>query len=117
MDLGQFWTWEGPLIRLTKIKRQHNTALEHTALIVKIEGYLTQSTLQVVDQALTSYKEQKITAVYFDADGLVSVDRRALEAARLRFPDDLTITFHTSRIALQQLLKSCGLEVAEHPLD
>jgi hypothetical protein len=99
------------LIRLTEIKRQDSQ------LVVKIEGYLTDSTLQVVDQALTTYKDQQITAVYFDADGLVSVDRRALEAAQIRFPTGLAITFHTSRIALQQLLKSCGLDVAEYSLD
>lgn len=99
------------MIRLTEIKRQDDQ------LVVKIEGNLTTSTLQVVEQALITYKEQRITAVYFDADGLVSVDRRALETARTRFPDGLAITFHTSRIALQQLLKSCGLTVAEYSLD
>lgn len=93
------------MIRLTELEATEQ------AVTVKIEGYLTEATLQVLDQALSSYQERRLTEVRLMADGLLSVDRRALEQGKKRFPQGLKVTFHTSRIALHYLLESCGLEV------
>ncbi len=93
------------MIRLTELDRQDR------ALVVKIEGYFTVATLQILDQALVNYQARDLEMICFEVNGLISVDRYALEMARDRFPRDLAISFKTRRIALQQLLDSCGLKV------
>jgi hypothetical protein len=93
------------MIRLTELERREATA------VVKAEGSLTASTLQVLEQALAEYQQQGISEVQLWADGLLSVDQMALEKARQRFPAGLEISFHTSRLVLQKLLENCGVHV------
>jgi hypothetical protein len=97
------------MIRLTELETTEQV------VTVKIEGYLTEATLQVLEEALSSYQQRSLTEVRLMADGLLSVDRRALERGKKRFPQGLKVVFHTSRIALQYLLESCGLEVVLTP--
>ncbi len=89
------------------------TELERTALraVVKIEGYLTESTLPVLVQTLAEYQQTGIRQVQFLADGLLLIDPVALEQALPHFPPDLQLSFHTSRLVVKQLLEDRGLRV------
>lgn len=89
------------------------TELECTAprAVVKIEGYLTESTLLVVVQALAEYQQGGIQEVQFMADGLHLIDPVALEQTLPHFPPSLQISFHTSRLVIGQMLADRGLTV------
>ncbi len=93
------------MIRLTELASTDQT------ITVKIEGYLTESSLQVLDNVLADYAQRGMREVHLMADGLLSVDSHALQGRQDHFPQDLSLSFYTSRIALQHLLHSCGLEV------
>ena len=93
------------MIRLTEL------TLTDQVVRVKIEGYLTEASLKVLDEMLVEYAQRDIRQVHFMADGLLSVDRHALRECQDRFPQALDLSFYTSRIALQHLLHSCGFEV------
>jgi hypothetical protein len=82
--------------------------------VVKAEGSLTASTLQVLEQSLAEYQQQGVQEVQLWADGLLSIDQLALEKARQRFPAGLAISFHTSRLVMQKLLENCGATVILH---
>lgn len=93
------------------------TELEGTAprAVVKLEGYLTESTLQVLVQALAEYQQAGIGQVQLLADGLQLIDPMALEQALPRFPPGLQLSFHTSRLVVRQLLEDRGLKVVFGP--
>lgn len=93
------------MIRLTELDQQDQV------LNVKIEGHFTAATLQILGQALVNYQARNLEMICCEVNGLISVDRYALEKARDRFPHGLEISFKTRRIALQQLLNSCGFKV------
>lgn len=93
------------MIRLTELERTAHT------VVVKIEGYLIEATLQVVLQTLVEYQEAGIQEVQFMADGLHLIDPLALEQALPRFPRNLRISFYTSRLVVKQLLEDRGLTV------
>lgn len=93
------------MIRLTELECTERLA------VVKIEGQLTEASFQVFEQSLVEYRRRGMEEVRFMADGLLHIDRRALELIRPRLPTGLRFSFHTSRIALQKMLESCGLEV------
>lgn len=93
------------MIRLTELECTNQLA------VVKIEGQLTETSFQVFGQSLVDYQRRGIEEVRFMADGLLSIDRRALDHARPHFPEQVKFSFHTSRIALQQVLAGCDLEV------
>ncbi|MBI2502634.1 MAG: hypothetical protein HYW07_05305 [Candidatus Latescibacteria bacterium] len=96
------------MIRLTELERRSQ------AVVVKVEGSLTASTLQVLEQSLAEYQQQGVREVQLWADGLLSVDQLALEKAQQRFPAGLDISFHTSRLVMQKLLENCGATVVFH---
>ena len=93
------------MIRLTELERTAPRA------VVKIEGYLTESTLLVLTQALAEYQQAGIRQVQLMADGLQLIDPVALEQALPRFPPDLQLSFRTSRLVVKQLLEDRGLTV------
>lgn len=89
------------------------TELEYGAsrVLVKIEGELTEGTLGLLAENLGEYRRGGLSEVCLQVDGVVSLDHRALQQHRPRFPADLRLVFHTSRLALQKALEGCGLEV------
>ncbi len=93
------------MIRLTELE------LKDREVTIKIEGYLTEASLKVLEDVLAEYAQRKILQVRLMADGLLSVDRHALQGRTDGFPHGLSLHFYTSRIALQHLLHSCGLQV------
>ncbi len=93
------------MIRLTELERAAPRA------VVKIEGYLTESTLLVLLQTLAEYQQAGMQQVQLMADGLQLIDHVALEQALPHFPPGLQVSFHTSRLVIRQLLEDCGLTV------
>jgi hypothetical protein len=93
------------MIRLTELE------LAAPKVLVKLEGYLTESTLQVLVQALSEYQQAGVQQVQLMADGLLLIDPLALEQALSRFPPGLEIGFHTSRLVNRQLLADGGVTV------
>ena len=96
------------MIRLTELERSAQSAT------VKAEGYLTATTLQVLAQTLAEYQQAGVAQVQLMADGLQLIDPVALEQALPQFPDNLKVSFHTSRLVVKQLLEDCGLTVVFH---
>jgi hypothetical protein len=94
------------MIRLTELECTDGTA------VVRIEGNLTADTLLVLGQALEEYQQRGIGAVNLAADGVISIDRLALEAWTEKRPPDPSLCFLTSRVALHQLLEGCGVKAA-----
>lgn len=93
------------MIRLTEL------ALAAARVRVKVEGNLTRDTLPVLDQALAAYQQQGVREIELMADGVVSIDRLALEAWWRETPPQVRFTFFTSRGVLHQLLANCGVKV------
>lgn len=93
------------VIRLTELRR------EPPLIAIKLEGYLTQETLQVLNDSLTDYKQAGFDTVQLLADGLISADRLALQTWHQDLSPQLDVQFHTSRLALKHLLESCHLPV------
>ncbi len=79
--------------------------------VVKVEGNLTGDTLQILGQTLADYQQRGIGAVNLVADGVVAIDRLALEAWLRETPPQAELTFLTSRTVLHQLLANCGVKV------
>ena len=52
-----------------------------------------------------------MSQVDLEADGLLSIDDRALAEVGSRLPSELQITFHTSRTAVREQLRGCGFAV------
>ena len=90
------------MIRLTEIEQID------PSIKIKLEGDLTESTLAIFAQALIDYHQRDLRAIHIDAEGLLRIDQPALEQARLHFPAELHLVFHTSRPTLQHQLKNCG---------
>jgi hypothetical protein len=93
------------MIRLTELERTGSTAA------VRIEGHLTESTLQVLVQILAEYRRDGLAEVRLMADGLQLIDPVALVQALPRFPPGLQLSFRTSRLVVKQLLEDRGLAV------
>jgi len=93
------------MIRLTELE------LKDREVTIKIEGYLTEASLKVLDEVLAEYAQRHIRRVHLMADGLLSIDRHAVQEHPNGFSPELSLSFYTSRIALQHLLHSCGLQV------
>gem|GEM_PF-2364583 len=93
------------VIRLTELRR------EPPLIAIKLEGYLTQETLQVLNDSLTDYEQAGFHTVQLLADGLISADRLALQAWHQQISSQLDVQFHTSRLALKHLLEGCHLPV------
>jgi hypothetical protein len=93
------------MIRLTELSCTAQVA------VAKVEGNLTGDTLQILGQTLADYQQRGIGAVNLVADGVVSIDRLALEAWLRDNPPQIELSFLTSRVLLHQLLGNCGLKV------
>jgi hypothetical protein len=93
------------MIRLGELECAAGTAL------VKVEGNLTPDTLLVLGQTLADYQQRGIGAVNLAADGVVSIDRLALEAWLRENPPQPELRVLTARVVLHQLLASCGVKV------
>lgn len=93
------------MIRLSELERAAGTA------VVKIEGNLTADTLLILSQTLADYQQRGIREVGLMADGVVSIDRLALEAWLRETPSQIGLSFLTSRVVLHQLLEGCGVKV------
>lgn len=92
------------MIRLTEVGR------EGSSVDVRIEGHLTDDALPVLGQELSAYREQGISEVILQANGLISISPRV--ATERQWPQQLQVRFSTDREALRRLLESYGL-VAE----
>lgn len=93
------------MIRLSELEYAAGTAL------VKVEGNLTADTLLILSQTLADYQQRGVREVRLLADGVVSIDRLALEAWLRETPPQLELSFLTSRVVLHQLLENCGVKV------
>lgn len=93
------------MIRLTELSCAAGAA------VVKVEGNLTGDTLQILGQTLADYQQRGVGEVKLMADGVVSIDRLALEAWTEGMPPEPSLCFLTSRVVLHQLLESCGVKV------
>lgn len=93
------------MIRLTELE------VKDREVTIKIEGYLTEASLKVLDDILAEYTQRQIHKVHLMADGLLSIDRHALQGRPNGFDHGISLQFYTSRIALQHLLHSCGFQV------
>ncbi|MCC7263295.1 MAG: hypothetical protein IT369_12320 [Candidatus Latescibacteria bacterium] len=78
---------------------------------VKVEGTLTRDTLPILAQSLADQQQRGMREVLLMADGVVSIDRLALEAWLRETPPQVEFCFVTSRVVLHQLLTSCGVRV------
>lgn len=93
------------MIRLSEMECTAGTA------VIKVEGNLIEDTLQVLGQTLADYQHRGVREVRLMADGVVSVDRLALEAWLRETPPQIGLSFLTSRGVLYQLLEGCGVKV------
>lgn len=93
------------MIRLSEMECAAGTA------VVKVEGNLTTDTLLILGQTLADYQQRGAQEVRLMADGVVSIDRLALEAWLQEIPPELELSFLTSRAVLHQLLEGCGVKV------
>lgn len=92
------------MIRITE------QTLQRHCLKLKLEGSLTHETLDVLDETLKSYGEQGVEQVQLQVDGLVSVDRLAVQDWYKARPTVPLVSFCTSKTAVQVLLESCAIE-------
>ena len=93
------------MIRLSEMACADGSAL------VKLEGNLIADTLLVLGQTLADYQQRGVQEVRLMADGVVSIDRLALEDWLRQTPPQVAFSFVTSRVVLHQLLESCGVKV------
>lgn len=93
------------MIRLSEMECTAGTA------VVKVEGNLTADTLLILSQTLAGYQQRGVREVHLMADGVVSIDRLALETWLRASPPQIGLSFLTSRVVLHQLLEGCGVKV------
>ena len=91
------------MIRLTEEGR------EQARVDLKLEGSLTKETLAIVDGLLADYRGEGVGLVRLGVDGLVSVDRLALQKWHAGLPARPRIVFCASRVAVEVLLESCSI--------
>ena len=93
------------MFRLAELSSGNRTAS------LRIEGDLTRATIPVLEEQLANYARLGVSQVDLEADGLLSIDDRALAEVGSRLPSELQITFHTSRTAVREQLRGCGFAV------